>query len=267
MVPGMEDMEAVFRALADQHRRRLLDGLRERDGQALGELEARLPEMTRFGVMKHLRVLETAGLVTTRRHGRHKLHFLNPLPIRLISDRWISRYAEPVVNAMVDLKHSLERQMSAPNHVYEVYIRATPERVWQALIDPEMTRRYYYGTLVQSTWEPGAPLRYDYPDGTLAADGSVLEVDPPRKLVMSFNAVWDPEIAAEPPVKMTWEITPMGESCRLAVTTHELEPGSATDTAFRGGVSVIVSGLKTLLETGQPMPSPSADPEPADATV
>ena len=101
-----EELEAAFRALADTNRRRLLDRLRERDGQALAELEAALPGMTRFGVMKHLRVLEDAHLVTTRRDGRRKLHFLNPVPIQLIADRWISRYAAPWVSGLADLKQS-----------------------------------------------------------------------------------------------------------------------------------------------------------------
>src|SRR5918994_7181113 len=105
----MEELEPAFRAFSDRHRRRLLDRLRERDGLTLGELVDGLPEMTRFGVMKHLRVLEDAHLVTTRRAGRRKLHFLNPVPIRLIADRWISRYAGPMVEAMADIKHSVER--------------------------------------------------------------------------------------------------------------------------------------------------------------
>src|SRR5918996_894817 len=119
----MEELEPAFRAMADAHRRALLDRLRERDGQALSELEAALPQMTRFGVMKHLRVLEEADLVTTRRAGRRKLHFLNPVPIRLIADRWISRYAAPLVDAMADVKYAVEkRSMSeSPKHVYEVY--------------------------------------------------------------------------------------------------------------------------------------------------
>ena len=103
-----EDDDAVFRALADPTRRHLLDQLFERDGRTLGELEQGL-EMTRFGVMKHLRVLEDAGLVTTRKSGREKLHFLNPVPIRLIHDRWIDKYTERHVAALADLKHELER--------------------------------------------------------------------------------------------------------------------------------------------------------------
>ena len=101
-------MEAVFKALGDAHRRRLLDQLFKRDGQTLLELESQLPNMTRFGVMKHLRVLEDAGLVATRRSGREKLHFLNPVPIRLIHDRWIDKYRERQVSALAQLKTELE---------------------------------------------------------------------------------------------------------------------------------------------------------------
>jgi DNA-binding transcriptional ArsR family regulator len=105
---GVDDDDRVFRALADPSRRLLLDRLYERDGRTLGELEAELPEMTRFGVMKHLRVLEEAGLVATRREGRLKLHFLNPVPIRLIHDRWIDKYREHRVSALAELKTELE---------------------------------------------------------------------------------------------------------------------------------------------------------------
>lgn len=101
------NMDAVFKALADPTRRGLLDELFKQDGQTLGALEQRLP-MTRFGVMKHLKVLEQAGLVTTRRRGREKLHFLNPVPIRLIHDRWVSKYAERWVAGLSELKHDLE---------------------------------------------------------------------------------------------------------------------------------------------------------------
>ena len=107
----MSDEDAAFKALADPTRRRILDALRERDGQSLSELEALITEeadMTRFGVMKHVKVLVAAGLVTTQRSGRQTLHHLNPVPIRLIHDRWISKYAEAKVAALSDLKNRLE---------------------------------------------------------------------------------------------------------------------------------------------------------------
>lgn len=106
----MDDIDAVFRALADPTRRRLLDALFARDGQSAGELAALVPEMTRFGVTKHLGLLAEAGLVTTRREGRSKLHFLNPVPIGLVADRWISKYAASFTRAMVGLKTGLESE-------------------------------------------------------------------------------------------------------------------------------------------------------------
>jgi DNA-binding transcriptional ArsR family regulator len=102
-------MDEVFKALADPTRRQLLDRLYERDGQTLSALEEEVP-MSRFGVMKHLKVLEEAGLVTTRKQGREKLHFLNPVPIRLVHDRWVSKYAQPWASALSGLKRDLESE-------------------------------------------------------------------------------------------------------------------------------------------------------------
>src|ERR1700759_5612189 len=118
----MQPMDDVFRALADPTRRSLLDELFREDGQTLTALEECF-EMTRFGVMKHLKQLEEAGLVVTRRRGREKLHFLNPVPIRLIHDRWVSKYAEPWAATLAGLKHGLEQTMEK---VFEIYIRTTP---------------------------------------------------------------------------------------------------------------------------------------------
>src|SRR5271167_1056958 len=150
---GVDD--EVFKALADPTRRSLLDELFEQDGQTLSALEQRLP-MTRFGVMKHLKLLEQAGLVTTKRRGREKLHFLNPVPIQLVHDRWVSKYAEPWAAALSGLKQTIEEEanMNAQNSgkrpwtasseekVFEIYIRTTPQRLWDAITDEEMRRRY-----------------------------------------------------------------------------------------------------------------------------
>ena len=254
-------MAPVFRALSDPSRRLLLDRLFERDGQTLGELCAYLPGMTRFGVMRHLRVLEEADLVSTRKVGREKRHYLNPVPIRLAHDRWISKYAEPVLGAMSAMKDHLEgRTMSAPDHVYSVYIKASPERVWRAITDGVETEQYYSGTRVGSDWKPGSPITYEYPDGKVAADGEVLEIDPPRRLAMTFHARWDPETEAEGPVRMTWEIEPAedGAASKLTVVTSGLKAGSKTEREFTGGIVYIVSGLKTYVETGVPMAAAAA---------
>src|ERR1700736_6401550 len=169
-------MDEVFKALADPTRRGLLDELFKRDGQTLSALERRLP-MTRFGVMKHLRVLEQAGLVTTRRRGREKLHFLNPVPIRLVHDRWVSKYAEPWAAGLSGLKQRLEDQTM--EKVFEIYIKTTPERLWEALTDPELRSQYTFGVGYESNWTTGSP--YKAAAGSLSiAEGENLEVDPPR---------------------------------------------------------------------------------------
>src|SRR4051812_5875814 len=130
-------MDKVFKALADSTRRRLLDALFKQDGQTLRMLEQRLP-MTRFGVMKHLRVLEDSRLVVTKRRGREKLHVLKPVPIRLVHDRWVSKYAEPWTAALTDLKHTLEDKTM--EKVFEIYIKTTPELLWKAITDTGMRR-------------------------------------------------------------------------------------------------------------------------------
>src|ERR1039458_10105095 len=178
-------MDAVFRALADPTRRSLLDELYGQDGQTLSALEERLP-MTRFGVMKHLKVLEQAGLVVTRRRGREKLHFLNAVPIRLIQDRWVSKYAAPFVAALSDLKADLEKTMEK---VFEIYIKTTPERLWQAIVDPELRAKYSFGVGVNSDWTPGSSYEARSPKAPMAiVEGENVEVDPPRKLVQTFRA-------------------------------------------------------------------------------
>src|SRR5438067_9096666 len=197
-------MDAVFRALGDPTRRSLLDELFKRDGQTLSELERRLP-MTRFGVMKHLKVLEEAGLVTTKRRGREKLHFLNPVPIRLVHDRWVSKYAEPWAAALTGLKHDLEGRTM--EKVFEIYIKTTPERLWEAITSSELRAKYNFGMGVESDWTPGSTYTAVHPGapGPLA-QGENLEVDPPRRLVQSFNALWGEDVKQEGTSRVTWEI-------------------------------------------------------------
>jgi uncharacterized protein YndB with AHSA1/START domain/DNA-binding transcriptional ArsR family regulator len=246
----------AFRALADPSRRLLLDQLFERDGQTLGELSAHLPSMTRFGVMRHLGVLETAELITTRKLGREKRHYLNPVPIRRIHDRWTSKYAAPVVGAMSALKGHLEAPpMAVPpdeiEHVYSIYINASPERVWRAITDGDDTVQYYHGTRVNSDWRVGSRVSYDLPDGTVAADGEVIECSPPNRLEMTFLAHWDPGVEAEGPIRHVWELAAEDGATKLTVTTKGLKRGSKTAESFGNGIIFIVSGLKTFVEGGR----------------
>jgi uncharacterized protein YndB with AHSA1/START domain len=254
-------MDDVFKALADPTRRSLLDELFRHDGQSLGALERRLP-MTRFGVMKHLRVLEQAGLVTTRRRGREKLHFLNPVPIRLVHDRWVSKYAEPWAAGLSGLKQRLEEQTM--EKVFEIYIKTTPVRLWEAITDPELRSKYTFGVMYESDWTPGSP--YKAGAGSMAiAEGENLEVDPPRKLVQSFNALWGEggmgdgtprDVRSEGTSRVTWEIEPVEDSCRLTVIHDQLQEDANEE--LYGGWPMILSGLKTLLETGELLTTPGS---------
>ena len=247
-------MEEVFRALADPSRRVLLDALRDRDGQALSELEEVLPGMTRFGVMKHLRVLAAAGLVTSHRDGRRKLHFLNPVPIRLVHDRWVSKYSEPWAAALSNLKSRLESPMEK---VYEIYIKTTPERLWQAITDPEQRSKYNFGSRQTSDWTPGSHYEMGHPAAPAPlGEGENLEVDPPRRLVQSMRALWSDEVKSEGFSRVTWEIEPVGDSCRLTVTHDQLREGANEE--LYGGWPMILSGLKTWLETGELLTTPGS---------
>jgi uncharacterized protein YndB with AHSA1/START domain/DNA-binding transcriptional ArsR family regulator len=246
-------VDGVFRALADPTRRSLLDELFRQDGQTLSELEERF-SMTRFGVMKHLRQLEEAGLVVTRRRGREKFHFLNPVPIRLIHDRWVSKYAEPWAATLTGLKTRLENPMEK---VFEIYIRTTPERLWEAITDPDVRSKYQFGVRVASDWKPGSDIELTHANapGPLG-EGQVLEADPPHRLVHSMVALWSDEAKAEGTSRVTWEIEPVGDSCRLTLTHDELREGASEE--IYGGWPMILSGLKTWLETGELLTTPGS---------
>ena len=248
-------MDDVFKALADPTRRSLLDELFREDGQTLHALGERF-SMTRFGVMKHLKQLEDAGLVVTKRRGREKLHFLNPVPIRLVHDRWVSKYAEPWAAALSDLKQRTgDRPMEK---VFEIYIRTTPERLWEAITDPEIRAKYNFGAGVTSDWTPGSRLEMGAPNagGLLLGEGEVLEVDPPRRLVHTLIALWSDDVKREGASRVTWEIEPVGDSCRLLLTHDQLREG-ANDQLY-GGWPMILSGLKTWLETGELLTTPGS---------
>ena len=271
MVTYSEAMDEVFRALADPTRRGLLDELFIRDGQTLTELESRV-EMSRFGVMKHLGVLEAAGLVTTRRRGREKLHYLNTVPIRLAHDRWVSKYAAPWAATLSVLKTHLEDPVmqthkpvswadgTAPvaegTAVFEIFIKTTPERLWAAITDPAERARYSFGAEVRSNWEPGDSYSLAVPGVIDLGAGENLTVEPPHLLVQSFNALWSEGVRGQGTTRVTWEIEPVGTSCRLTLIHDQLPAGANAE--LYGGWPMILSGLKTLLETGEQLDTPGS---------
>ncbi|MEV4237780.1 ArsR/SmtB family transcription factor [Nocardia sp. NPDC050408] len=274
-------MDEVFRALADPSRRRLLDSLNARNGQTLRELCAEL-DMARQSVSKHLAVLESANLITTRRSGREKLHYLNAEPINAIADRWITRYHRARVHALADLKQALEANpMSERSEqkidtagnafVYTTYIKTTPQRLWQALTDPAFTNRYW-GASFDTDWQPGSEMVWHQRDWTSKdPEQIVLESDPYTKLSYTWHTFdptfattfdMDPEDVAvwarEPRSKVTFELEPHGETVKLTVIHDGFEPGSAVLAGISGGWPSILSSLKSLLETGESLPEPVA---------
>jgi len=143
--------------------------------------------------------------------------------------------------------------MAGTRHVYETYIKASPEQIWGALTDPKFTERWYFGTMIQSGWEPGDDYQYVMPDGSAAITGTVVEIDPPRRLVMSFKMDHDPEAAAEEASQVTWEITPVGEASRLTLFHGDLALSPKTWQNTVTGWPILLAAVKTLLETGEPL--------------
>jgi uncharacterized protein YndB with AHSA1/START domain/DNA-binding transcriptional ArsR family regulator len=270
---GDEGIDEVFRALADPSRRRLLDSLNARNGQRLRELCAGL-DMTRQSVSKHLAILEAANLVATRRQGREKLHYLNAEPVNAIAERWISQYHRERVRALADLKTALEQPMSSTEFVYTSYIATTPEKLWQALTDPAFTSRYW-GVSLESDWTAGSALSWHMFGVTVASPEQViLEADPYRRLsytwhdftpefakAVGFTEEFQATIAAEPRSKVTFELEPAGALVKLTVVHDGFAPGSTVLGSISEGWPAILSNLKTLLETGDTMPTGDSDPQ------
>lgn len=244
----------VFKALDDPSRRLLLDALFERDGQAVGELAELLPSMTRYGVMNHLSVLESAELVVTVKDGRRKLHYLNPVPIQMVHERWITKYTERRAQVMTRMKSAIEGPARpAPDHVFQVIINAPTATVWNAIVDGDVTVDYFYGTRVESTWQAGDAISYLYPDGSVAADGTILAIEPGVMVERYFHPRWDAELEAEGPAREIWRVEDIGGATKLTIELYEAPVGGKTHTEFSGGFVFIVSAMKTLLETGSPL--------------
>lgn len=267
-------MMDVFRALSDPSRRELLDRLNERNGQTLSELCDGL-RMTRQAVSKHLAILEAAGVVTTLRRGREKLHYLDAAPINAIADRWLSRYDRRRAQALADLTTALggtamtdtivatDTEPATETFVYTAYIAASPERVWTALTDPAFTRRYWNLEFV-TDWKPGSPMvwinngvRIEHPVQR------VLEAEPFTRLSYTWHTFseelaehfgwgrdFSESMAAEPRSTATFTIEPVGDGSKLTVLHEGLQPGGAVLSSISGGWPIVVSSLKSMLETG-----------------
>jgi uncharacterized protein YndB with AHSA1/START domain/DNA-binding transcriptional ArsR family regulator len=264
-------MDAIFRALSDPSRRRLLDKLNERNGQTLRELCSGL-EMARQSVSKHLSVLESAGVITTTRRGRERLHYLNVAPINDIAERWISKYDRARVHAVADLKHALEdASMERTGFTYVTYIHTTPETLWRALTDPSFTMRYW-GMALASDWKVGSPILVQWAPGEPFREAGqvVLEADPYRRLSYRWHTLqpehanilgWSEETFSaaleEPLSTVSFDLEPAGGTVKLTVVHDGFPPDSPILASICNGWPQILSNLKTLLETDAILPLPT----------
>jgi uncharacterized protein YndB with AHSA1/START domain len=166
----------------------------------------------------------------------------------------VSKYAEPWAAGLSGLKNQLETPMEK---VFEIYIKTTPERLWEAITDPEIRAKYNFGAAVQSEWKVGARFEMGVPEPHLVlGEGTVLEVDPPRRLVHTMIAFFSDEAKAEGETRVAWEIEPVGDSCRLTLTHDQMREGA--NEQIYGGWPMILSGLKTWLETGELLTTPGS---------
>ncbi|MEY9938836.1 uncharacterized protein YndB with AHSA1/START domain/DNA-binding transcriptional ArsR family regulator [Streptacidiphilus sp. MAP5-52] len=259
-------MDSVFKALADPTRRLLLDRLREQNGQTLRELCDRL-EMARQSVTQHLDILVQANLVAVVRRGRERLHYLNPVPIHEIEERWISGFDRPRLQALSALRSQAEEYAMTnepanetangpapvPTYVYVTYIRASAKQVWQALTDADLTARYW-GHANVSDWQPGSRWEHRRADGSGAVDvvGRVLTAEPPTRLVITFEDKPEAELEREPSV-VTFLVEPHQDIVRLTVT-HEKLPNPEMLAGISSGWPAVLANLKSLLETGETLP-------------
>ncbi|MBT2515659.1 metalloregulator ArsR/SmtB family transcription factor [Arthrobacter sp. ISL-30] len=258
-----ESLNAVFKALADPTRRLMLDRLRERNGQTLGELCEHL-DMARQSVTQHLDLLQEANLVAVVHRGRQRLHYLNPTPIHEIQQRWIAGFDQPRLDALAAIKNTAEENAmttaseTIPTYVYVTYIRASAQQVWEALTDADLTAQYWHHANV-SDWQPGSRWEHRELDGSgnYKVHGRVLESDPPRRLSYTFEFT-DTDPQSTDPSVVTFQIEPHEDIVRLTVT-HENVPDPGTFAGISHGWSGVLANLKSLLETGEVLPQSPFD--------
>ena len=252
-------MDDVFRALSDPSRRRMLDLLKEKPGLNVNQLTEHF-EFSRYGVMKHLKILEKAGLVVARQSGRFKLCYLNVIPLQMISDRWMSRFSSQIAPSLTRLKHHLESEekemahsKAELKHVFVVYIQTSRDKLWDALTRPEMTSQYYFNSALRGDLAPGSPIDFVLQDEQgrerVPVKGQVSELVPRQRLVYTFQFT-DRE---DPPSRVAYDIEEERGLLKLTVTHDEFEGETSTYQEVSSGWPYILSGLKTLLETGRPL--------------
>lgn len=243
-------MDMIFKALADPARRAILDQLRARDGQSLSDIEAHF-EMTRFGVMKHLKVLEEAGLVVSKRHGRFKYHYLNATRLQELMDRWVAPFLQVQAAQLIDIKTKLERtaKMGKPDFMMQTFIRCTQDALWDALTQADQMAAYHFMcNEVRGDASVGNVTEFIKPDGDTMLRQVTTELDPKTRIATTFEPLFMGPDA--PHSHMVYLIEPQGDTCKLTIEHYDMGPGME---GFAEGWARIASSLKSYLETGQPM--------------
>ncbi|KNG94002.1 ArsR/SmtB family transcription factor [Pseudaestuariivita atlantica] len=256
-------MDAIFKALNDPTRRALLDALRARDGQSLSDLEANT-EMTRFGVMKHLKLLEEAGLVTTRKQGRFKYHYLNAVPLQEVIDRWIEPLlAKPMARGMLDLKAHLETEVPPPNpkgatmldtdqkpdFVHQTLIRCTQDALWDALTRADLLAQYHFACdAAEGDAAVGEPTNMLRADGSVMLTQVTTRLDPKTRIEQTFEPNWFEGDNAKS--RIVFVIEPEGTACKLTCEHYDIPAGQE---GVAEGWARHIASLKSWLETGEPI--------------
>jgi DNA-binding transcriptional ArsR family regulator/uncharacterized protein YndB with AHSA1/START domain len=245
-------MDTIFKALGDPTRRTIMDLLRVKDGQSVTDLEEQL-EMTRFGVMKHLKLLEEAGLVVSIKRGRFKYHYLNAVPLQEVIDRWIDPLiAKPAAKALLALKSTLEgtTQMSEtakPDFVLETFIRTTRDALWDALTTADLMAAYHFACeTVRGDAKVGKKTEFILPDGSPMLVHETLALDPKSRIELTFEPhFFGPDAPAS---RCIYRIAEEGPVCKLTCEHYELP---ASQEGVAEGWARWAASLKSYLETGK----------------
>lgn len=247
-------MDKIFKALADPSRREILDIVKNRPGITVNEITEHF-NFTRFAMMKHLKILEEVELIVPRKEGKFKKLYINVMPIQMVYDRWISRYSAIWAKNLSSFKYKLEQEevsMTEQNlkHVFVTYIKSSRTKVWQALTSGELTKNYYYGSVLKSDLKVGSKIEYILKDEagkeSVAVSGEILEIIPDKKLCHSFQF---PDYK-DPLSRVTYELEDVDNMVKLTVTHDQFAEESETYNSVVEGWPLILSGLKTYLETG-----------------
>lgn len=248
-------LDLIFNSLAAPSRRKILDIVKNNPGIHVNKLTEHF-DFSRYAVMKHLKILEEAELILSKRSSRYKTLYINAVPIQIIYDRWISKYSALWTKNLLELKYQLEEEnkimtQSDLKHMFVIYIKTTKEKLWDALTNPEMTSQYYYGSKIKSNLETGSTIEYILKDEngkeTAPVSGVIKEIIPYQRLVHTF----DFHDQSDSPSRVAFEIEESDMGLKLTVIHDQFEGETTTFKEVGEGWPYILSGLKTVLETGK----------------